>query len=119
MKGTLKNPPFFFLRFWINHDMLRIQPLLPVLKNVVQFIKRSPDEIIILDFHRFPAGFKNKNSRLIHMELINSIEKVLKNLTVPRPPSQTKLKLENIWKSDKRLIVSYSEDNFVWGILTN
>ncbi|KAK6631709.1 hypothetical protein RUM43_013773 [Polyplax serrata] len=102
------------LRFWINHDMLRVRPLLPVLKDVVEFSRASPDEIIILDFHRFPSGFSGTNGPAVHRELLELLKNELKSLTIPRPLSQTKLKLEEIWNSDKRIVVSYSEDNFVW-----
>lgn len=99
--------------------MLRVRPLLPVLKDVVEFSRASPDEIIILDFHRFPSGFSGTNGPAVHRELLELLKNELNSLTIPRPLSQTKLKLEEIWNSDKRIVVSYSEDNFVWGEIIN
>lgn len=98
------------IRFWINHDLLRMQLLIPILKDIASFLKYSPDEIIILDFHRFPVGF---TSAAIHRQLLQVIQDELGNLIIDRPLIQGKLTLKEIWETNKRIVISYSDDNMV------
>lgn len=89
-----------------------MQLLIPILKDVASFLKYSPDEIIILDFHRFPVGFK---SAVIHRQLLEVIQDELGDFIIERPLIQGKLTLREIWETNKRIIISYSEDNMVRG----
>ena len=41
--------------WWVNHGIIRMQPLLPLLQQVRAFINAT-DEIVILDMHEFPVG---------------------------------------------------------------
>lgn len=86
--------------------------LIPILRDIAKFLKWSPSEIVILDFHRFPVGFK---SLPIHRQLLEVISRELGDLIIHRPLSQGKLTLKDIWDTDKRIIISYSEENMVRG----
>ncbi|PRD34926.1 UNVERIFIED_CONTAM: PI-PLC X domain-containing protein 1 [Trichonephila clavipes] len=116
-------------------------------KEVKLFLKTSKREIIILDFHNFPHGFKTEE---IHVKLLNLIKSELGLFFIPynlsnttlnamgynratqkrplveyhwvrvldtRPegrglmpdlPNTLRIRTDNIWKSDKNIIVSYN-----------
>ncbi len=44
-------------KFWVVHDIVKINPLYLVVQDVRKFLKDT-NEIVILDFHRFPKGFE-------------------------------------------------------------
>jgi len=44
-------------KFWVfNHDVIRITPFSEVLKDVKDFLDVARDEVVIMNFHRFPVG---------------------------------------------------------------
>lgn len=47
--------PLLEERWWLNHGVVRVQPLHVILDDVKLFL-RSTREIVILDFHGFPVG---------------------------------------------------------------
>ncbi|KAL0275470.1 UNVERIFIED_CONTAM: hypothetical protein PYX00_003308 [Menopon gallinae] len=101
------------LRFWINHDLLGVQPLIPVLRDIKRFAESSPEEVIVLDFHRFPVGFKRKTAAAIHRDLVSLIGWELGDLILPRPKNASELTLEDIWKTKQRIVISYNNENSV------
>lgn len=42
--------------FWLVNENMFLQPLVGVLRDVLQFVKRS-GEVVVLDFSSFPIGF--------------------------------------------------------------
>lgn len=39
-------------RFWVNHDFVRITPLITIIKDVRNFLDMARGEVVVLDFHR-------------------------------------------------------------------
>lgn len=50
--GTTNNQS---IKFWIVNDNLFITPISDILKDIRLFVAVS-DEIVIIDFHKFPIG---------------------------------------------------------------
>ncbi|RZF49295.1 hypothetical protein LSTR_LSTR011819 [Laodelphax striatellus] len=92
--------------FWINHDLIKVRPLVPALKDVRKFLEASKGEIIILDFHRFPVGFSGRHHR--HHSLVKILQRELGEFAFPYQ-NEFPL-LEDIWSSGKNLIISYGDD---------
>lgn len=40
-------------RYWINHNVIRINPLSAILKDVRNFLDVARGEVVIMDFHRY------------------------------------------------------------------
>lgn len=80
---TKSNDNLFSIeQFWINHAQERITELRPVLQDVARFLRMSPSEVVIVDFHRFPVGFSGKfqQSAVRHRWLANLINEELGEL---------------------------------------
>uniref|UniRef100_A0A8D9F333 Uncharacterized protein n=1 Tax=Cacopsylla melanoneura TaxID=428564 RepID=A0A8D9F333_9HEMI len=119
--GTLTNDVLQFLTclkirptwmhdhsFYINNDMIKLRPLLPVLADIRKFLEISQHEIVFLDFHRFPVGMKSLTH---HKTLIDLIEKEFGDIAYPRPEYFLKVPtLDMVWKENKRLIIFYGEE---------
>ena len=43
-------------KYWIAHDFVKMNPLYKVVQDIRRFVQNS-NEILIMDFHRFPDGF--------------------------------------------------------------
>ncbi|CAH1400963.1 unnamed protein product [Nezara viridula] len=95
--------------FWINHDLIKIRQLLPLLDDLKQFMKKTKEEIVILDLHRFPLGFTGRPFR--HQHLVKLLERELKEYAVPFKKDYIPT-LGSIWDQGKRIIISYG-DNIV------
>ncbi|XP_014247081.1 PI-PLC X domain-containing protein 1-like [Cimex lectularius] len=91
-------------KWWCNHDLLPMRPLKPVLDQVKLFLNQT-NEIVIIDFHRFPIGFNDK----IHEEFAKFLKQELNDLVYHNYKKKTTFK--NIWNSGKRLLISYSTRN--------
>lgn len=57
--------------FWIANENMLITPLLTVLRDVRQFVKRS-GEVVVLDFSSFPIGFYK------HPEIYSSLFRLIR-----------------------------------------
>ncbi|GFU34738.1 PI-PLC X domain-containing protein 1 [Nephila pilipes] len=92
-------------KYFINHNFLRtnhsVKSILDQVKNFSVASKRR--EVIILDFHNFPHGFKSEE---IHTGLVSLIKSELGLLLIPYKYNNATLK--DIWKSGKNVVVSYS-----------
>ena len=44
-------------RFWIVHNVVKMNPLYVILQDIRKFLQQTK-EIVIVDFHRFPKGFE-------------------------------------------------------------
>ena len=57
------------VKFWVNHGISRLHPLIDVLHQVKDFVEAT-NEIVILDFQEFPVGkiinFKRCNKLILH-----------------------------------------------------
>ncbi|XP_066999455.2 PI-PLC X domain-containing protein 1 [Anabrus simplex] len=94
-------------RFWVNHDLIRVGPLLPVLHDIKQFLNASKGELVILDFHRFPVGFHGRQGR--HRRLVALLNKELEQYAIPFSAASGATTLNQIWSKDRRLIIAYGE----------
>jgi hypothetical protein len=90
-------------KFWANHGISRLHPLVDILKQVKDFIDET-NEIVILDFQEFPVGFKNDIR--IHRELANFLFQNMEHYSAD-PEMGWETTLEDIWRSDKRVIIAY------------
>ena len=103
-------------KFWANHHFARVNPLPEIFAHVKRFLNET-NEIIILDFHRFPVGFYNHQDR--HHQLANYLLTEFEDYLVPEEYG-VNITLAELWKSDKRLIVAYNHDvtasygNYLW-----
>uniref|UniRef100_A0A8D8VUC5 PI-PLC X domain-containing protein 1 n=1 Tax=Cacopsylla melanoneura TaxID=428564 RepID=A0A8D8VUC5_9HEMI len=103
-----KRGPVDEMNFYINNDMIKLRPLLPVLADIRKFLEISQHEIVFLDFHRFPVGMKSLTH---HKTLIDLIEKEFGDIAYPRPEYFLKVPtLDMVWKENKRLIIFYGEE---------
>lgn len=102
--------------FYLNHDMVRITPLRPVLKQIRKFMELS-EEVVVVDFHRFP--YPSDFSEELHTELVNMIYEELGEFALPRLAYSQKLNFETLWNANKRLIISYNDFNTIKGTKPN
>lgn len=120
-------------RWWINHGVVRIQPLKNILNYVKKFVQKTK-EIVILDFHGFPAGiccfpffvllihFLYRSINIIfsiqgfryqlesHTELINYLKSELSEWAAIPNWNAT---CNELWNSNKTLIISYNYEEIV------
>ncbi|CAB0009141.1 unnamed protein product [Nesidiocoris tenuis] len=94
-------------RFWINHDLIKVRPLAPVVGQIKKFLERTSNEVVIIDFHRFPIGFNMRQER--HQALVSYLERELKEYAIPY--ANQPLTLDKIWTTQQRLIISYGENS--------
>ncbi|XP_059468555.1 uncharacterized protein LOC132192559 [Neocloeon triangulifer] len=96
--------------FWINHARERITELRPVLQDVARFLRASPHEFVIVDFHRFPVGFSGKFQQYAvrHRWLANLIKEELGEFGAPCVFMGSP-QLSDLWHSGKRVLVYHAE----------
>jgi hypothetical protein len=99
----------------VNHDLIRVGPLLPVLREVKQFLHKTKGEVVILDLHRFPVGFHGRPAR--HRRLVALLTRELKSIALPVSSVSASTLLRDIWDRDdnRRLIVAYGDKNIATG----
>ncbi|GBN47665.1 PI-PLC X domain-containing protein 1, partial [Araneus ventricosus] len=91
--------------FYINHNFLRTHHTVEsVLYQVQKFLTLSPKEIIILDFHNFPHGFRNDG---VHLKLQNLIMTVLGPFLIPFTDEFENATIGKLWRSERNVLVSY------------
>ncbi|PSN45286.1 hypothetical protein C0J52_17535 [Blattella germanica] len=95
--------------FWVNHDLIRVAPLIPVLREVKRYLLRTQGEVVILDLHRFPVGFQGRPAR--HRRLVSLLTRELAALALPSSAVTASTLLRDIWdrKDNRRLIVAYGD----------
>ncbi|XP_017772229.1 PREDICTED: PI-PLC X domain-containing protein 1 [Nicrophorus vespilloides] len=93
--------------FFINHDVVPISPLKPILRQIRKFIELAPREVVILDFHRFP--YPSEPNLNIHLKLVNLIQEELGDLALPPGGLQAGKgpTMNEIWHQNKTLIICY------------
>lgn len=95
-------------KFWVNHGIAKVHPLEFILRDVKTFID-STREIVILDFHEFLNGFKDRTA---HYKLIEFIRQEVGDHLAP-PHLGWSVTLGQLWKMDKRIIAAYNEKSVV------
>ncbi|CAB3371354.1 Hypothetical predicted protein [Cloeon dipterum] len=97
-------------QFWINHARERITELRPVLQDVARFMRMSPNEVVIVDFHRFPVGFSGKFQKYAvrHRWLANLINEELGSMAT-QCVFMSSPRLSDLWHSGKRLMVYHAK----------
>lgn len=102
-------------KFFINHDQIVIRPLRTLLEDVKKFVLET-NEIVLLDFHRFPAGFGNANN---HHKLAEFIQEQIGDILAPKSLSLS-VTPEELWEINRPVLLFYSEENiepeyeFLW-----
>ncbi|CAK1555314.1 unnamed protein product [Leptosia nina] len=117
-------------RYWLNHNLIRVRPLLPLLREIRAFLDVTR-EVVFLDAHHFPVGFYDQNGapiRSVHSGLLHMVQKELgahiavatQFYTGPGTKGPT---LQTLKDADKRLVFNYvdntivAENNWLWPIL--
>ncbi|CAB3254757.1 unnamed protein product [Arctia plantaginis] len=117
-------------RYWLNHNLVRIRPLVPLLREIRQFLD-STKEVVFLDAHHFPIGFYDSNGlpiRSVHTGLLRIVQRELgPHLALARDfatgVGTRGRTLQTFINAEKRLLFSYvdntivSENNWLWPIL--
>lgn len=101
-----------FISFWLNHDLIKVRPLMGVIEEIKDFMMTSPEEVIILDFHRFPVGFTGRPGR--HELLAELLHRELGHLAIPHLDAN--ITLDKIWQQKRRLIITYGHNGTVEGL---
>lgn len=91
-------------QWWINHASYQMQPLEPVLRQILDFIKNT-NEIVVVAFGEFPVGFDNST---IHQSLVNFIKTIFQD-QICTSTLAFNTPLKDIWASGKRLIINYGD----------
>ncbi|CAH1108736.1 unnamed protein product [Psylliodes chrysocephalus] len=93
--------------FYINHDLIRVTKVRPLFQEIKKFLQLAPNEIVILDFHRFP--YPTNFTLDLHRKFIEIVYEELGTFAVPstdmrggKGPS-----LNEIWAKNKNLIICY------------
>lgn len=99
--------------FYINHDLVRITPLRPVLQQIRKFLELT-DEIVIVDFHRFP--YPTEFTQDIHNMLLDIIYEELGEYASLRTDySGVAPFFFEVWDVGKQVIISYADNDAVKG----
>lgn len=94
-------------KFWINHDYWRVRPLQEIISDVKKFVMET-NEIIFLDFHRFPVGFNDS----VHEDFTKFLLKELGFLLAPKSLT-VKSTPDDLWKIKKPILLSYADSTMV------
>ncbi|KAI5645981.1 hypothetical protein NE865_01874 [Phthorimaea operculella] len=113
-------------RYWLNHNLIRIRPLIPLLQEIRAFLDHSK-EVVFLDAHHFPLGFYNQDGSPIpsvHAGLLKIIRQELGPHLALANEFQTGDNrgptLGALLEADKRLLFSYvdnsitARNNWLW-----
>ncbi|XP_075975310.1 PI-PLC X domain-containing protein 2-like isoform X2 [Anticarsia gemmatalis] len=117
-------------RYWLNHNLIRVRPLVPLLREIRKFLDTTK-EVVFLDAHHFPVGFYEASGaplRHVHGGLLRIIQREFgPHLALARDFSTGAgtrgPTLQTLINADKRLLFSYvdnaivNENNWLWPIL--
>lgn len=102
-------------KFYSNHDIIPIRPLIRLLEDVRKFVLET-NEIVLLDFHRFPVGFGNQDT---HHKLIEFIQEEIGDLLAPKSLTLS-VTPQQLWELKRTVILFYVEGDiekeydFLW-----
>jgi len=94
--------------WWLNHGIAKVHPLEHVLDDILLFLNHTK-EIVVIDFHNFPVGFDEPG---VHDNLVQFLKDKLKNV-MASPWYGWSTRLERLWTTDRRLVVSYNKKEIV------
>ncbi|CAB4067799.1 unnamed protein product [Lepeophtheirus salmonis] len=103
-------------KFWVVHDFVRMNPLYEVLSDVRRFLQRT-NEIVIMDFHRFPTGFEEGGMQ--HSELVRFLTRELGEFMAPDWIGRN-VSMNDLWRINRTLILTYAHypssayNNIIW-----
>lgn len=95
-------------RFWLNHGDFKINPLRDAIRDLSTFVN-STNEVVIVDFHRFPWGFDSPEQ---HRELLTFLLQELEPFLLPRAAGND-VTLNDIWGTNRRVLLSYNDPTFL------
>ncbi|KAK0163055.1 hypothetical protein PV327_006766 [Microctonus hyperodae] len=99
--------PAFYDEYWVNHESYKMNPMKNIIDDVKTFLDNTL-EIIILSFKEFPKGFESDTD---HINFIKYLETEFKGYFLPTSNEfEWNVTLGHIWKTDKRLIMSYDHN---------
>ncbi|XP_026670201.1 PI-PLC X domain-containing protein 1-like [Ceratina calcarata] len=95
-------------KWWTNHGpFYRSVSLKTVVDQIKTFLDNT-EEVVIMDIHEFPIGFKNISD---HRALVAYLEDEFRNYFINNQGWHTKL--NDIWSTGKRLIIGYENSQIV------
>ncbi|CAH1975290.1 unnamed protein product [Acanthoscelides obtectus] len=99
--------------FFINHDLIRVTRIGPILQEIRKFLELAPKEIVVVDFHRFP--YPTNFSHEIHRQFVDILYKELGQFALPSWQLQSGEgpTLNDIWARNRNLIICYAEREIV------
>lgn len=106
--GYYKNDGFF-----INHDLIRITPLRPALQQIRKFLEVT-DEIVLLDFHRFP--YPTDFTPELHAMLLQMVyEELGQFVGFKSDYSGVAPFFFELWDMERQVVISYAESEYCKG----
>lgn len=103
----------FKQRFYIYHDHVKVTKIEPILEEIRKFAEMAPQEVIFVDFHRFP--FPTNFTRALHSRFTEILHEYLGDFAVIPLGLQAGSgpTLNEIWSQNKSIIISYADRNTV------
>lgn len=107
-------------RYWLNHNLIRVRPLVPLLKEIRKFLDVTK-EVVFLDAHHFPVGFYQPDGAPIwsvHAGLLEIVQRELGPHLAPANEFGTGVgtrgpTLQTLINANKRLLFSYVDNSIV------
>ncbi|XP_034253699.1 uncharacterized protein LOC117652715 [Thrips palmi] len=99
-------------KFWVNHGIIRVQPLVPLLRELRRFLTDfAKHEMVVLDFHRFPVGFGASSGEYDdpHPQLIEIIKQELGDILVTNDRPVTMPSVKDTVAKGKKVLVAYHD----------
>ncbi|KAK9874559.1 hypothetical protein WA026_005394 [Henosepilachna vigintioctopunctata] len=98
---------------YLTHGVARCTPLDDELDHVANFLRKSPKEVVVLDFHAFnnPVNFTISNHKIV----LDLVRKKLGNFIYPRHEMHYDEgpTLDEVWSTGGRVIISYNRRHIV------
>ncbi|KAJ8935528.1 hypothetical protein NQ318_010215 [Aromia moschata] len=99
--------------FFINHNLIKLTEAIPIFREIKKFVELAPQEIIFMDFHRFPVPTNFTDS--LHENFTNILYEELGAYALPRTDLESGKgpSLNDIWAKNKK-----SGHDWLWHPLT-
>ncbi|XP_044757278.1 PI-PLC X domain-containing protein 2-like [Coccinella septempunctata] len=101
-------------RFYINHEFVKVKKLDIIYSQIKEFVEKSPGEVLIIDFHRFP--FPSVWDVELHHKFINYTLDQLGDYAYSKNGLQGHVSrgptMGDIWKAGKNILFTYAEKRF-------
>ncbi|KAH1022877.1 uncharacterized protein LOC109533236 isoform X2 [Dendroctonus ponderosae] len=95
--------------FYIYHDQVRVTRIEPILREIRKFVQLAPQEVLFVDFHRFP--FPRNFSQDLHRQFTELVYQHLGEHVVNPAGLQAGSgpTLNEIWSQNRSVVVSYAD----------